>query len=70
MVENLRTIFQKAGLSQQEIHALRGVVGRGLEVLIVLVDWVSGGEFERGRWEAAGVLQEKARGVIDEYHCG
>ncbi|MEL7454633.1 MAG: RNA methyltransferase [Pseudomonadota bacterium] len=26
MVENLRTIFQKAGLSQQEIHALRGVV--------------------------------------------
>ncbi len=26
MVENLRTIFQKAELSQQEIHALRGVV--------------------------------------------
>ncbi len=26
MVENLRNIFQKAGLSQQEIHALRGVV--------------------------------------------
>ncbi|EFL90026.1 RNA methyltransferase [Ahrensia sp. R2A130] len=26
MVENLRNIFQKAGLSKQEIHALRGVV--------------------------------------------
>lgn len=26
MVENLRTIFQKAELSRQEIHALRGVV--------------------------------------------
>ena len=26
MVENLRNIFQKASLSQQEIHALRGVV--------------------------------------------
>lgn len=26
MVENLRTIFQKAELSKQEIHALRGVV--------------------------------------------
>ena len=26
MVENLRNIFQKAALSQQEIHALRGVV--------------------------------------------
>ena len=26
MVENLRNIFQKAALSKQEIHALRGVV--------------------------------------------